>query len=156
MDPTSEGSYPHHLDGIPNYFGRFSVGMVWLPRLGSAFRRAPEGSTRTTVESEIILEGLRSFGHFKIFTGPGSSYFSEGSIEYDRHSWGRLLGARLDYSADIMPVIILSQRDKTDVWGNPQSTTYETFPGIGIAPIGFRLLWFDGKRFSLISMRRAA
>ena len=144
MDPTSEGSFPSHLDGIPNYFGRLSVGMVWLPRLGSA---RPSHTARTPVESEIIFEGLRSFGHFKIFTGPGNSYFSTGAIEYDRHSWGRLLGARLDYSADIMPLIVLSQRTKTDVWGNPLSTTYETFPGIGIAPVGFRLLWFDGRRF---------
>jgi hypothetical protein len=145
IEPSSEGSFPYHLNGIPNYFGRFSVGMVWLPRLGSAIQ--PADSTRSPVESEVIFEGLRTFGHLKIFTGPGNSYFSTGAIEYDRHSWGRFIGARLDYSADIMPVIVLSQRSVTDVWGNPKSTTYETFPGVGIAPIGMRLLWFDGKRF---------
>jgi len=144
LQPAAEGSHPYHLDGLPNYFGRFSVGMVWLPRLGLGVRPAPE---HTPVESEVIFEGLRTFGHFKIFTGPGNSYFSAGAIEYDRHSWGRFLGARLDYSADFMPVILLSQRSKTDVWGNPHSTTYETFPGVGIAPIGMRLLWRDGKSF---------
>jgi hypothetical protein len=138
---------PYHLAGIPNYFGRLSAGVVWLPRLGSSIRPASDASKRTPVKSEIIFEGLQSFGHFKIFAGPASSYFSLGAIEYDRNSWGRFIGARLDYSVDIMPVIILSQRSKTDVWGNPKSTTYETFPGIGIAPIGMRLLWRDGKRF---------
>jgi Lipid A 3-O-deacylase (PagL) len=147
LRPLSEGTYPYRLDGIPNYFARFSVGMVWLPRLGSEIRPSPEASTRTPPESEIIFEGLQSFGHFKIFAGPGSSYFSNGCIEYDRNSWGRFIGARLDYSADIMPVIFLSQRSKTDEWGNPMSATYETFPGVGIAPIGMRLLWRDGKRF---------
>ena len=135
---------PYHLDGIPNYFGRFSVGMVWLPRLGSAVR--PEAS-HTPVESEIIYEGLQTIGHLKIFAGPVGNHFSTVAIEYDRHSWGRLAGARFDYSADIMPVIILSQPNKTDEWGNPMSKTFETFPGIGVAPIGFRLLWFEDKRF---------
>ncbi len=147
LDPIAQGGYPFRPNGIPNYFGRFTVGMVWLPRLGSAIRPAPEASTRTPVESEIIFEGLQSFGHFKIFAGPGDSYFSAGAIEYDRHSWGRFIGARLDYSADIMPIIFLSQRSITDVFGNPHSTTYVTFPGVGIAPIGMRLLWRDGKRF---------
>jgi hypothetical protein len=147
IKPYSMGALPYRPNGMPNYFGRFSVGMVWFPRLGSEIRPSPAASTRTPVESEIIFEGLQSFGHWKILAGPGSSYFSTVAIEYDRHSWGRLLGARFDYSADFMPVILLHQRSKTDEWGNPKSTTYETFPGIGIAPIGFRLLWFDGNRF---------
>jgi hypothetical protein len=147
IDPAAEGSYPHHLAGVPNYFGRFSVGMVWLPRSGSAFRPPPVASTRTPVESEIIFEGLQSVGHLTIFAGFGSDYFSAGVIEYDRHSWGRFLGARSDYSADIMPVIILCQRTGTDEWGNPNENPYQCFPGVGIAPLGIRLLWRDGKRF---------
>jgi hypothetical protein len=138
---------PYRLAGIPNYFGRFTVGMVWLPRLGSAFQQAPEASARTPVESEIIFEGLQSFGHFNIFASPGSCHFATVAIEYDRHSWGRFAGARMDYSADVMPVIILSQPSKTDQWGNPKSNTFETFPGVGIAPIGVRMLWRDGKGF---------
>jgi opacity protein-like surface antigen len=147
IHPSKEGATPYHLAGIPNYFGRFTVGMVWLPRLGSAVQAAPSASTRTPVESEIVFEGLQSFGHFYILASPGSSYFTGGAIEYDRHSWGRFAGARMDYSADIMPVIILSQPSKTDQWGNPRSKSYESFPGVGIAPIGVRLLWRDGTRF---------
>jgi hypothetical protein len=139
--------FPYRPVGIPNYFGRFSVGMVWCPRLRSAFQPPPQSSTRTPVESEVIFEGLQSFGHFNIFTSPGSSYFSAVSIEYDRHSWGKFLGARLDYSADIMPIIILNQPSVTNEWGNPRSKSFETFPGVGIAPIGMRLLWFEGRRF---------
>jgi len=144
IHPHSEGSLPYHLAGIPNYFGRFTVGIVWLPHLGSV---RPDYPSRTPAESEIIFEGLQSFGHFYILASPGSSYFSGGAIEYDRHTWGKFAGARLDYSADIMPVLILSQPSKTDEWGNPQSKTYESFPGVAISPIGVRMLWRDGKEF---------
>jgi len=142
---------PYHLAGIPNYFPRFTVGMVWLPRLGSAgsaLRPAPAPSAKTPVDSEIVFEGMQSFGHLYILASPGSSWFTSGAIEYDRHSWGRFAGARLDYSADFMPLIILTQPSKTDEWGNPArgSSAHESFPGVGISPIGVRLLWRDGKR----------
>jgi len=138
-DPRSQ---PYHLDGIPNYFGRFSVGMVWLPRLGSSVRPA----ARIPVESELIFEGFQSLGHFHIFANSWWSYLSSGGIEYDRHSWGSFIGARVDYSAEILPVVILRQPSRTDIWGNRRSNTFEIVPGVGILPIGMRLLWLDGKR----------
>ena len=139
-------SLPLHLAGLPNYFGRFSVGMVWLPRLGSELRPAPEARTHTPVESELIFEGLTSVGHFHIFANSWWSSLSSGGIEYDRHSWGHFMGARMDYSAGILPVLILRQPSKTDHWGNPLSYSFETVPGVGVSPIGMRLLWRDGKR----------
>jgi hypothetical protein len=42
-------------------------------------------------------------------------------------------------------VLILRQPSKTDNWGNSLSTTYKTIPGVGILPLGMRLLWRDGK-----------
>lgn len=149
FDPIQPGpsSQPYHLAGIPNYFGRLSVGMVWLPRLGSAVRPVPEASMRTPVESELILEGQYSIGHFKILANSWWSDLSGGGIEYDRHSWGNFIGARVDYSAEILPVLILRQPSKTDIWGNQQSHTLETVPGVGISPIGMRLLWRDGTHF---------
>ena len=53
----------------------------------------------------------------------------------------------MDYSAEILPVLLLRQPSKTDIWGNRQSTTFKTVPGIGVLPIGMRLLWRDGSRF---------
>ena len=137
-------SLPLHEAGLPNYFGRLSVGMVWLPRLGSEYRPMQESSTRTPVESEVIFEGQSSVGHFHIFANSWWSYLSSGGIEYDRHSWGHFLGARRDYSAEILPVLLLRQSSKTDNWGDPKSSSYETVPGLGISPIGMRLLWRDG------------
>jgi hypothetical protein len=147
IEPDSKGSVPYHLDGLPNYFGRFSVGMVWLPHLGSAVRPAP--SQRTPVESELIFQGLSSVGHFHIFANSWWSYLSTGGVEYDRHSWGKLGGARVDYSAEFLPLIILRQPTKTDVFGYPIGagrTQREVVPGVGILPIGMRLIWREGKR----------
>ena len=147
FDPITllaQGGVPYHLAGIPNYFGRLSAGIVWLPRAGSAVQ-----SSATTggspVESELIFEGLDSIGHFHIFANSWWSDLSMGGLEYDRHSWGNFIGARVDYSGEILPVVILRQPSKTDIWGNRQSTTLETVPGVGILPIGMRLLWLDGK-----------
>ena len=141
--PTSR---PYHLAGIPNYFGRLSAGLVWIPRPASAIRPAA-GTPAPPVESEIIFEGLRSVGHFKIFANSWWSYLTTAGVEYDRHSWGRFIGADVDYSAEFLPVLILRQPSKTDIWGNRQATTFENVPGIGILPIGMRLIWRDGSRF---------
>jgi hypothetical protein len=149
IEPDSKGSVPYHLDGIPNYFGRLSVGMVWLPRAGAVMRPDSESSSRTPVESEVIFEGLNSVGHIHIFANSWWSYLSDGGIEYDRHSWGNALGAHVDYSAEVLPVLILRQPVVTNIWGIPigKGRPQETVPGVGIMPIGVRLIWRDGTRF---------
>lgn len=134
---------PYHLAGIPNYFGRLSAGLVWIPRLESP---SADTAASAPVESEIIFEGMNSIGHFKIFANSWWSYLSTAGVEYDRHSWGRFAGARMDYSAEFLPVMILRQPSKTDIWGNRQSTQLKTIPGIGVLPIGTRLLWNDHGR----------
>ncbi len=140
---------PYHLDGIPNYFGRFSVGMVWLPRLGSAVRQ--ESLDRIPpVESEIIYEGLQSFGHFKIFAvAQWVTIFLPSRSNTIGIRGERLAGARFDYSAGhhAHSSFTPASRTRRTNRGNPMSKTFETFPGIGIAPIGFRLLWRDSKGF---------
>jgi hypothetical protein len=134
---------PYHLDGIPNYFGRISAGIVWTPRLGSSSQTAV---SHVPVESEIIIEGLNSVGHFHLFANSWWSYLTTAGVEYDRHSWGNLVGAHVDYSAEILPVVILRQPSKTDEFGNQRSRTFETVPGIAVLPIGVRLIWNDGGR----------
>ncbi|MGC2160801.1 MAG: hypothetical protein WA634_02725, partial [Silvibacterium sp.] len=148
FDPIqpSPSSQPYHLAGIPNYFGRLSAGIVWLPA-GSMVQSAPVAATRAPVESELIFEGQNSVGHIHIFANSWWSYLSTGGIEYDRHSWGNFIGAHVDYSAEILPVVILRQPSKTYIWGNRASNTFETVPGLAVFPIGMRLIWFDGARF---------
>jgi hypothetical protein len=98
-------------------------------------------------ESEIIFEGLGSFGHYHVFAYSWWSYLDVAGVEYDRHTWGNFIGARMDYVAEILPVVLLRQPAKTDVWGDPLSKDHKINPGIGISPIGLRMLWRDGKNW---------
>ena len=143
ITPIGKGAVPYHLAGIPDYFGRISAGVVWIPRLGSEIVLPSQTAPRRPVETEVVFESLNSLGHIHLFSNASYSYLNLGAIEYDRHSWGRVIGADADYSAEFLPIIILRQPSKTDIWGNRLSQSYETISGIGILPVGVRLLWFD-------------
>jgi Lipid A 3-O-deacylase (PagL) len=140
---------PYRIPGLPTYFGRFSAGLVWIPRLKPRSEAASKETTtaRTAPESELAFEGLNSFGHYHVFAYTWWSYLHVGGVEYDRHSWGRFIGARMDYVAEILPIAILQQPSKTDVFGDPLSTAHTTVAGLGISPIGLRMMWRDGKRW---------
>ncbi|MGA3048454.1 MAG: hypothetical protein ABSD67_17610 [Terracidiphilus sp.] len=98
-------------------------------------------------QSEIIYEGMTSFGNYKVFGAAENAKLYTAGIEYDRELWPRVIGARVDYVSEILPVVLLSQPTKTDIWGNTLSADRKTVPGAGVTPIGFRLLWRDGKRW---------
>jgi hypothetical protein len=97
------------------------------------------------VESEITYEGQGSFGNYKIFAqGEDSKLFSSG-VEYDRHSWGCLLKAQVYYVAEFLPFVLLDEPAELTFYGTAVGTKKQLDPGIGITPVGFRLLWRDGK-----------
>jgi hypothetical protein len=52
----------------------------------------------------------------------------------------------MDYVAEFLPFILLDKPLYTDQWGNPlyrsKGRAREYVPGVGIAPIGFRWMWF--------------
>jgi hypothetical protein len=100
---------------------------------------------RKPVESELTVEGLASYGHYKIFASGSGCHLYTGGLEYDRHSWGRFLGARVDYVAEFLPLVLLDAPLTQDIWGDPTSPDHHIVPGIGISPIGFRMLWRDHK-----------
>lgn len=103
---------------------------------------------RQAPESELVLDGLGSFGHFHFFANSWWSYLDMAGIEYDRHAWGYAAGARMDYSAEFQPMVLLWQPSKTDVWGNNLGgTSRELVHGVGIQPIGLRMMWRDRKSF---------
>jgi Lipid A 3-O-deacylase (PagL) len=119
------------------------------PEMDSASRS--EGTTTTAtqskvqVESELIVEGLASYGHYKIFASGSDCKLYTAGVEYDRHSWGSFLKARVDYVAEFLPVVLLYAPLTQDIWGTPTSPYKHIVPGVGIAPIGFRMLWRDHK-----------
>lgn len=142
-------SIPYSVSGMPRYMGRFSTGLVWIPRLGSpssAVGRA-DAATKHPPETDVVFEGRSSVGHYQILAGTESSYLHVGGVEYDRHIWGHFLKSRTDYTMEILPVVILRQPSKASIWGNPLSKIDQVAPGLGVSPFGFRLLWRDGTRF---------
>ena len=98
------------------------------------------------VESEIVVEGFDSYGNYKIFAAGWDMKIVKAGIEYDRNSWGRFIGARMDYVGEIVPFIYLNQAGKVSIWGNPYIGSGRKWVyGGGIAPIGLRMLWRDHK-----------
>jgi hypothetical protein len=105
---------------------------------------AKKSGHQRPVESELIFEGQGSFGNYKIFAqGTDSKLFTSG-VEYDRHSWGCLLKAQVDYVGEFLPFVLLDEPAALNYYGIPLSRNKQLVPGIGISPIGFRLLWRDG------------
>jgi hypothetical protein len=138
---------PYRIPGLPNSFGRISTGLVWTPRgyASSHIASSRSGIPEKSVESELAFEARSSFGHYHIFAGTWWSYLWLAGLEYDRHSWGNFIGARMDYVAEFLPVVILRQPITTDVFGDPLAPGHENVAGLGISPIGVRMLWRDGK-----------
>ena len=102
-------------------------------------------SSKQPVETDLVYEGFASYGHYRIFASGRAAKLYAGGIEYDRHSWGYFLKARMDYVAEVLPVVLLDAAAKYDIWGNPLTTARQIVPGFGFAPIGVRMLWRDGK-----------
>jgi len=100
-------------------------------------------------ESEIIIEGLASYGNYKIFASGYDEKLFTGGIEYDRHTWGSFLKAQVDYVAEFLPFVLLDKPLHVDIWGTPaplnEKNIRQHVPGIGISPIGFRLQWRNKK-----------
>ena len=140
-------SVPYRNPGMSNYMGRFSTGLVWTPRLGSAESAAIRESSnpRPPTESELVTRYDGSFGHYHVFAYTWWSYLHVAGFEYDRHTWGSFLHARLDYVGEILPIVVLQQPSKTDRFGDPLSKDHTTVMGVGISPIGLRMMWRDGK-----------
>ena len=138
---------PIYSGFLPKNFASVSTGLVWTPRLGSSSFSPAPAQPRSPVESELVFESTNSFGHFNIFADTRWSYLHVAGLEYDRHSWGQFIGARMDYVAEILPVSIFKQPSGTTVWGNPTVSplTFTTIYGLGIAPIGLRMMWRDGR-----------
>ena len=134
---------PYRVPGLPQNFFGITTGLVWMPHAESP--AAERGQHKEPVESELTLEGINSFGHFHVFANSWWSYLHVGGIEYDRHSWGRFIGARRDYVAELLPVAILRQPSVTNLFGIQRSRTWESFYGLGISPVGMRLMWLDKK-----------
>lgn len=119
--------------------------------IGAAAAEEPEKRKvnwfRRPVESELIVESMASFGNYKVFATSDWEKLYTGGLEYDRHSWGTFIGSQMDYVAEILPLMILREPAKMDKWGNPLSTARQTLVGVGITPIGLRMMWRNKRAY---------
>jgi hypothetical protein len=136
----------------PVNFESTSVGPVpadtiSLPAMEAMSARGDQKPAKGPVESEIILEGLVSYGNYKIFASGYDEKLFTGGVEYDRHSWGHFLGAQMDYVAEFLPFVLLDKPLHIDIYGNPSPQSEKNIrqyvPGIGLSPIGFRWQWLS-------------
>jgi Lipid A 3-O-deacylase (PagL) len=107
----------------------------------AAAQRALGPALRQPPQSELAVEGMASYGNYRIFASGTDCKLYTSGLEYDRNSWGYFLTARMDYVAELLPFVLLNEPAKADMWGNPESTARQLVPGIGISPIGLRMMW---------------
>lgn len=138
-------SSPYQYPGLPRFASRITTGLAWTPSLGHASIQESNPPSEPS-QSNVVFEEENSVGHYHLFAGTWWSYLHVAGVEYDRHSWGTFLRARMDYVAEILPVVILEQPGSADIWGDPTSPSHTVNPGLGISPIGMRLLWRAGTR----------
>ena len=88
LETSLTSDFPdYRIPGLPNYFGRVSMGLVWAPRLAppaselTQLSRAPSAEP----ESEVAFEYEGSLGHSHLEAGTWWSYLHVAGIEYDRH-----------------------------------------------------------------------
>ena len=96
--------------------------------------------------SAVVFEGLASFGNYNLFASGSGCKLYTGGVEYDRNTWGRFLRAQVDYVGEILPLVLLQEPTQSDYHGYPTTNQRRIVPGIGITPIGFRMLWRRGQR----------
>jgi hypothetical protein len=96
-------------------------------------------------QREIIYEGLVSYGNYRLFGAAENAKLYAAGVEYDRELWPNLFHTRVECVVEILPVLLLTQPQKTDIWGNTLTRERKIVPGAGVTPIGLRFLWRDGR-----------
>jgi hypothetical protein len=106
---------------------------------------AEEVKTKKPVESEIIWEGMASYGNYNLFAIEDMTKLYTSGVEYDRHTWGYFMKAQMDYVAEVLPFVLLVEPAKSDYYGNVLSANRKLVPGLAITPVGLRMMWRSNK-----------
>lgn len=98
-------------------------------------------SEKLPVESQIVAEGGSSVGNIHVFAFASDRRIAPLGLEYDRHSWGSFLTARVDYVAEVLPVVLLNEPAQYGADSIALTTARQVKYGFGFSPAGVRLLW---------------
>lgn len=121
--------------------GCASLTVFCLSALQAAHSQERNAPPRSPVESEVLIEGGNSVGNIHVFAFADGRRINPLGIEYDRHCWGGIFGARVDYVAELLPVVLLNEPAQYGADSKALTTARQTRYGAGISPIGVRLLW---------------
>jgi len=109
--------------------------------VGTPLARAQAESPVTPVKSEIQLEGGLSFGNIHLFGFSDNRRILPVGFEYDRHSFGGLIGSKVDYVAEILPLVLLNEPARYSLNGRALTKDRQWQYGAGLTPIGVRMIW---------------
>jgi hypothetical protein len=105
----------------------------------------PNRPAREPAASDISVMGMIPDGDYRLFSATVRCYAWTLGVEYDRHSFGHLLKSHVDYVAEVLPYVRLSQPAVSDFWGNAKSPNQEVVHGVSLSPFGLRFLWRSDK-----------
>lgn len=106
----------------------------------------PKAPREEVLTSDLTVQGMVSYGNWRIFASGRDASLYTMALEYDRHSWGYFLKARMDYVAEVIPIAIFHGGVVTAPWGQALTPARQNVPGFGITPIGLRMMWFSDSK----------
>jgi hypothetical protein len=123
-------------------------GLATICQLAPALAHAQQTeSANKPAKNELAVEGGGSFGNWQIFAYAEDRQVSTYGLEYDHLLWGRVLGTQVDYTAELLPVVLLSEPAEYKSDSTALTTARQLKYGADASPAGFRLLWRQGKAF---------
>ena len=99
------------------------------------------------IETEIAVQSGTSFGNYVVFGYEEGRSIDPLEVEYDAHLWGSFLKARVDYVAEVIPVMFLDEPAKYGLDTLAEGPERQFVYGGGIYPTGARFLWRRDKKF---------
>jgi len=92
---------------------------------------------------------MYSYGNWQIFAAGIHEWLYTAGFEYDRHTWGKFIGAQMDYAADVAPLVILKEPATLNPYGVRRSRPGDDvlLHGFAFSPIGLRMEWWHDKPF---------
>lgn len=95
-------------------------------------------------KSAFAIETGSSVGNIHICCFADNRRLSLYELEYDRR-WGRFLGSEADYVGAFLPLVVVNEPAKYGIDSRALTTARQNHYGVGLAPLGVRLMWRSEK-----------
>lgn len=112
-----------------------------------SIERRPVRPVKQSTPSEVATIGGRTVGALHIFGYAEDCSLQLVGMQYVRNSFGHFGWMRIDYMAEVIPLIQLSEPAHYDKYANPVGTEKTTINGADVVPAGARLLFAPESRW---------